>query len=231
MVKMKTNYILLSHKYDNDTPTYGNRDKFEINNISKISEGHSANSSSWNLSTNHIGTHIDLPKHFYDEGTSLSDFDISEFFFHKAQMVEVKCDKAHLIEYSDIESKIDKNTDLLLIKTGYEQHRGAEKYWNDNPGLSSNLGMILREKFICLRAIGFDFISLTSWKFRDEGKKAHLQFLKKTDNFDKFIIIEDMSLKHINHSNKIQKVIVSPLFVNGANGTPATVFCQLMEET
>ena len=53
--------ILLSHFLDSVTPTYGNRDKLTINEISEIQKGASANSSKWNFLTNHIGTHIDAP--------------------------------------------------------------------------------------------------------------------------------------------------------------------------
>ena len=57
--------ILLSHILNSDTPSYGNRDRFIIEEPSQISEGASANSSKWTFSTNHLGTHIDMPKHFF----------------------------------------------------------------------------------------------------------------------------------------------------------------------
>ncbi|MCX6168381.1 MAG: cyclase family protein [Ignavibacteriales bacterium] len=221
---------LLSHVLCSDTPSYGNRDQFIISEKTQIEKGDSANSSNWQFTNNHLGTHIDLPSHFFLDGATLSDFAISDFIFQHPQLIDVKCSEAKLIEYSDLKTEICENTDLLLIRTGYEIYRLSEKYWNDNPGLSADLGMILREEFTNLKAIGFDFISLTSWKFRDEGKKAHIQFLRKTNNFNKFIIIEDMSLKQINRFNKIQKVIVSPLLVHGANGSPVTVFCEIVKE-
>ena len=58
--------ILLSHIYDQNTPSYGNRDRISIEEISEICKGATSNSTKWTFSTNHFGTHIDMPKHFFE---------------------------------------------------------------------------------------------------------------------------------------------------------------------
>ena len=64
---MKSNSIIyLSHFIDNDTHTYVNRTNIKIDQVSDINMNDSANSFSFSTSSNHIGTHIDLPSHFYD---------------------------------------------------------------------------------------------------------------------------------------------------------------------
>jgi kynurenine formamidase len=215
---------LLSHVLSSETPSYGNRDKFIIKEKTQIERGKSTNSSKWEFTINHIGTHIDLPSHFYTSGASLSDFEINDFIFKHPQLIDVKCTEAKLIEYSDLNTKISETTDLLLIRTGYEIYRFTDKYWNDNPGLSPKFGKILRKDFPNVRAIGFDFISLTSWKFPKEGKKAHQEFLKENKK-NKFFIVEDMALSQIKLKHP-KKVIISPLFVKGTDGSPVSVFCE-----
>ena len=70
-----SNYILLSHIISSNTPSYGNRDSVEIRSKSSIENGETANTSTWIFSNNHIGTHIDVPKHFSNDG--MKTFEIS----------------------------------------------------------------------------------------------------------------------------------------------------------
>ena len=214
--------ILLSHIIDTGTPSYGNRDAFVIDEKSKISEGKSANSSSWTFTNNHLGTHVDVPKHFFNAGKTITEFQPEDWVFNNVQIIDVPCNKATLINREHLENTILENIDLLLIRTGYEAFRLKDKYWNDNPGLSPELGLWLRENFQSIRAIGFDFISLTSWKFRDIGKEAHRVFLDPDGNNQPIRIIEDISLANID--NEISVIIIAPIFINNSNGSPVTIF-------
>jgi kynurenine formamidase len=178
--------------------------------------------SEWLLETNHLGTHIDVPKHFIRNGISLSDFEDSFWFFNNVQVIDIPCDSGRLIEFSEVENKIiDKEKiELLLIRTGYEKYRTDEKYWRDNPGISSDCAEKIISEFPKLRGVGFDFISLTSYNFRDEGKQAHYNLLK---NNLPFIIIEDMKLS-VAPKGEIDNLIISPLFIENADGAPVSVF-------
>lgn len=220
-----SNYLLLSHILDANTPSYGNRDKLIIDHISQINDGKSANSSKWTFTNNHLGTHVDVPRHFYDSGKAITDYYPQDWIFKKIQVIDVPCEKAKLIGIKEIEHKIRKNIDFLLIRTGYEKYRSSEKYWNDNPGLLPELGVWLRRRFTNLRAIGFDFISLSSWKYRDIGKKAHKVFLNPIGINQPIWIIEDMSLECIN--NEIREVIITPMFIKDSNGSPVSVFAKI----
>jgi len=220
-----SNYILLSHILDVNTPSYGGRDKLIIEHTSRIKDGKSANSSKWTFTSNHLGTHVDVPRHFFDNGKTITDYSPSEWIFYMVQVLDVPINTGRLIRIKDIDQNINKDIDLLIIRTGYEKFRKIEKYWNDNPGLAPELGVWLRKEFKDLRAIGFDFISLTSWKFRDIGKKAHRAFLDPDGKNSPIRIIEDMSLACIN--NEISEVIVAPLFINKSNGSPVSVFSKI----
>ena len=223
-----SNYILLSHFLDENIPSYGDRDQLIIENISRIEDGKSANSSKWTFTNNHLGTHIDVPQHFFDTGKTVTDYSANEWIFNKIQLIDVPCEQARLIGKEDVKSKINSETNLLFIRTGYEKYRSLDKYWNDNPGLAPELGLWLRENFRNLRVIGFDFISLTSWKFREIGKEAHRTFLDPDGGNQPIRIIEDMSFKSIN--SELCEVFIVPLFIKKSNGSPVTVFAKTKNE-
>jgi len=217
-----SNYILLSHILNVATPSYGNRDKLIIKQPFRIVDGKSANSSKWIFTNNHLGTHIDMPYHFFQNGKTITDYSPEKWFFHNIQVINIPCNHAKLLNYNDFDCKINSETDFLLIKTGYGKYRNTDKYLNDNPGISPLFGLWLRENYKNIRAVGFDFISLTSWKFRDIGKEAHRAFLDPYGKNFPIWIIEDMKLTHLKED--IKKIIVAPLLVEKSNGSPVTIF-------
>lgn len=218
-----SNYVLLSHVLRQDTPSYGNRDKVIIRVNSCIRGGETANSSCLVLSNNHIGTHIDVPRHFSDSGKKTTDYPIGDYLFEKCQLIDLPCDGPKLIGADDLKG-LRKDIELLLIRTGYETKRGEDEYWNNNPGLSPELADYLRKQCPSLRCVGFDFISVTSWQYRAEGKLAHKAFLAPENGDREIWAIEDMSLA--NAPKHIEKVIVAPLLVEDGNGTSVTVIAE-----
>jgi kynurenine formamidase len=217
--------IRLSHTIDNATPTYGNRNHIIIKQLTNKVENFYVTESQWIFETNHLGTHIDLPKHFINNGLTFNDFNDTFWYFKQVKILDIPKVKGELIQYSEIEEKMKSEEkdkiELLLLRTGYEKYRGNEKYWKDNPGISSHCSKLLKENFPLLKGIGFDFISLTSYNFRADGKIAHHNLFK--NNFP-FIIIEDMKLSLVKN---IENVFVAPLMVNNSDGAPVTVFANL----
>ena len=114
--------------------------------------------------------------------------------------------------------------ELLLIRTGFEQKRRDDVYWNDNPGINPDLPDWLRDRFPKLRCVGFDFISVTSWQYRAEGRLAHKAFLAPEKGSREIWAIEDMSLKDAPET--IKKVVVAPLLVEDGNGAAVTVIAE-----
>jgi len=213
--------ILLSHIIDINTPTYGNRDKFITEEISCISDGGSANSSKWIFTSNHLGTHVDMPKHFFDDGLTLTDVPIDFWYSDKIQLIDFPCSEAKLIDIEDITVDINIETEVLLIRTGYERYRKTDKYWKDNPGIKSSFGVWLKKNRPNIKMIGFDFISLTSWKYKAEGKRAHKAFLSSSSVAKPICIIEDMKLSDINCN--IKEIFIFPIFVSETNGSTVTI--------
>lgn len=220
---MRSN-VCLSHIISQDTPSYGNRDRIFIRTNSAIQKNDTTNSSAWIFSNNHIGTHIDSPYHICQKGKKSYDIPIDEYIFNRVQLVDIPCKEAGLIGTEDLKKSgpLIKDLELLLIRTGFENLRGNERYWNDNPGMAPEVANFFRENFPTLRCIGFDFISLTSWKYRLEGRQSHKEFLCPGSGQRPILVIEDMSLKSL--GNKINWVVVAPIFVEDGNGGAVTVF-------
>ncbi len=217
---MKVSY--LSHSLTTDTPSYGNRDQVILDKKSSIEAGDTSNTTDLRLTNNHIGTHFDVPNHFYDDGKTITDINPSEWFFENVKLIDVKCEKGRLIDTNDFKAfNIPVGTDFLIIRTGFEKFREQDVYWNAYPGISEKACEYLRSEFPNLRAIGFDFISLTSPLFKPEGKAAHLALLDER-NSSFVLIIEDMKIAHL--TKDPEKLIIAPLLVEKGNGGPVTIF-------
>ena len=221
-----SNYLFLSHILNMSTPSYGNRDRIEIFTNTAISNGKTANTSVFNLSNNHIGTHIDVPRHFSDSGKRTYDYPIKDYVFKTPVLVDIPCLGDELLGADDfVKLEIISDVDILLIRTGFENFRGDDIYWKSNPGLAPELADWLRAKFPHLRCVGFDFISVTSWTHRDLGKSAHQNFLTPFDGKREIWIIEDMALKAI--KTTLVEVIVAPIFMEGGNGGTGSVIAKV----
>ena len=154
------------------------------------------------------------------------DFSPAEWVFKKVALVEVPCEDAYLIDVDDFaQFSLNSDIDLLLIRTGFENFRSMDQYWNNNPGIAPAVVRYLRRAYPNLRCIGFDFISITSWQHSDTGKASHIEFLRPPDEQEPILAIEDMSLNKI--SGSIDWVIISPLLFENENGAPVTIFAKL----
>ena len=171
---------------------------------------------------------MDTPFHFIENGKKTLDYTADEFCFERVYVIEKISDSGVLISLSEEElDLIPTDVDFMIIKTGYGKYRGLDKYHNDNPGLQSSLADALRTRFLKLRCVGFDFISLTSWNHREHGRLSHRSFLGEINNF---LIIEDMNLDKINYNTKINKLILAPLRTVDGNGGSVTIIADIDEK-
>ena len=204
--------IFLSYFIDGSTPAYGGeKDAFKIQSISSIKNGDITNNSKIFFNS-HIGTHIDFPLHFYNNGKTINDYDASFWIFSNIGVIECSPDK--IIE--NLES-INADIELLILKTNFSKYRKHEAYWKSQPVIISNVAIVLKQKFPKLRVFGFDLISLTSKLDRNEGRLAHLAFLENPE----ILILEDMNLSELDFNPT--KIIISPLLIKNIEGVPCTV--------
>lgn len=202
----------LSYYIEELTPVYGGK-KNQISIIKErsILNGDKVNTGMYSF-PNHISTHIDFPFHFSENGKKLEDYPTDFWYFKNVGFIISEVDDVfnHL-------NSLDKNIEILILKTGFGSKRKNNQYWQKQPVISSKLATTLRKKFKKLRVFGFDLISLTSQLNREEGSKAHHEFLLKND----ILILEDMKL--IELTKTPNKIIISPLMIKGADGVPCNV--------
>lgn len=215
--------IFLSHILNGDTPSYGNKSKLSLTLNKSLAHNDSCNESILMLPM-HLGTHIDLPLHFHQNGQSLNSFSTDFWIFNNP--LYVKITPLSLIIYQEIIDALKnipsdqlQQCDILLINTGIGEKRGTTEFWMGNPGFSPDLYDFFKCKLPALRIAGFDSISLSSFQHRDIGKKAHLKFLNPESPI---LLIEDMKLDELLITDELRKVIVSPLRVANCDGLPVT---------
>ena len=225
---MKSNWIFLSYPLKSEYSSYGNGQRILVEKTRKIDKGDNSNYSIINIPS-HFGTHIDFPYHFAIEGKKCLDYSAHSFIFEAVQIVEI-----NLLEKNDLiissnnfqGVKFLNPSSFLIIKTGYCQIRSQPEYWNNNPGFSPELALFLKSKMPSLLAVGFDSISLSSWKNRELGREAHKEFLVNNN----LLIIEDMDLNNISKSTKINQIVCSPLRFDNSDGSPVTIFAKTIDE-
>ena len=204
--------IYLSHFIDSYTPVYGGaRGEILIEQIRSIEKGDTSNNLHFTFPA-HIGTHIDFPYHFSNNGKKSNEYPPSFWIFHKIGFLNCTID--------DVEHNLDTlstDIEILILKTGFGANRHKEIYWSGQPVIPAKFATLFKNKFPKLRVFGFDMISLTSKLDREEGKQAHISFLINND----ILIIEDMNLSNL--VNTPYNIIVSPLQIMGADGLPCTV--------
>lgn len=213
-----TRYIFLSHTLSKTTPLYGGCGGITIEPQKSIDRGDSSNTTSLAFPA-HCGTHVDSPLHFIKEGKSLDTYKAGDWIFTKPLIADIPRSGPELIGRKDFEGKnFPEDADILLIRTGFENFRGQEHYWRNGPGLTPDLAEYLAGRFSSIRAIGVDFISISSLHHRDMGRQAHCEFLGRN-----ILIIEDMSLKELRSPEELIRIIVLPLRIAGGDGAPVTI--------
>lgn len=219
-------HLYLSYLLDQNTPTYGNRNKFVTEKRSDISKGDVANDSTINT-TVHIGTHIDMPYHFFEDGQTIENFDID--FFQSKQVLFLEITPNDLIIKDELIEQLDKieskeKYEILIVKTGICYKRDTQQFWESNYGFDPSIANYLRGSFPKVRILGFDSISVSSFAHRMIGREAHKVFL---DPSNPILLLEDMDLREIQEDSIIKKLTIAPLRIAKCDGLPCTVIVEI----
>jgi arylformamidase len=217
----------LSYILDENTPTYGNRNKFICEKKSDIATGDVANDSSINT-TVHIGTHIDMPYHFFEDGQTIEDFDIDYFRFKNILFIDMIPE--NVIVKDDLiiilKEKSDKETyDMLIVKTGICHKRNKKEFWETNYGFDPSIAKYLRTDFPNIRVIGFDSVSVSSFSNRMLGRESHKSFLNPKRPI---LLLEDMDLTSLSNKSNIIKLDIVALRIAKCDGLPCTIIAEVV---
>lgn len=208
--------IDLSYTLENNMITYNApwHPKFSIQKLASISkEGRETRKVSFGT---HTGTHIDAPRHFIENGNTVEKIPLEKLI----GPVEI-IDFSHIREKEAISLELIKSIKIckkMIFKFGWSKKWGDVKFYDDYPFFSKEAAEYLVSKDVEL--IGHDTPSPdasydTSSK---EDSPIHKIFLK-----NEIVLVE-----YIANLDKIEnlngwKIIVSPLKLRDADGSPARV--------
>lgn len=232
MIFMKSTlrYKVLSYPINAATPIYGNAPELSIKPYKEISKGDTSNSYIISVH-NHAGTHIDAPKHFVDNGKSISDYSLDELVFENPIIVDCLKDSATLITPDDIQnvSHLLQMSDCLLLHTGFGQFRAGEKYRTHNPGIAPETILWIRREYPDIRCIGIDSISISSFQHRSEGREAHkAAFIEQKGLGKPLLLIEDMKLD-ISSDEICKTIIVFPWLIDRLDSAPCSIIASVKD--
>lgn len=192
----------------------------DIQQVKSIAKGDSSNVYRLTFQ-NHWGTHIDAPNHFFNEGKRITDYPAHFYFFHFPQVIPVQLKPGEILDDRTWTHQVRKDADIVLFQSGWSQRRRGEDYSLRNPGISPEVGLHLRSRFPNIRAIGIDWISISSYQNRELGREAHRAFFDPKGKSQAILPIEDMDLS--GDLSELKEVIVMPLLIEGVDSAPCTV--------
>lgn len=178
---------------------------------------------------NHVGTHIDGPNHFNALQPPLVDWPIETFVFRRVNLVDIPKRDGEVVTASDVcRLRIDRNCDLLLIRTGFGAVRKTDpdRYQNESPGFSAEAASFVTEHMSSVRALGIDTLSFASPRKLEEGIRAH-QILMCETSSPRFLI-EDLNLP--DSLTGILAVFAFPMWCEELDSAPCTVVAELRDE-
>ncbi len=220
-----SHWLYLSYPINTNTPVYGDADPFSSIAVRSINNGDTCNTQKWTM-TNHLGTHIDFPRHFVNLGKTFNHY-TPEFWVCRVICVVdispvlpeamITPDQLHL-------EALPYDLELLLIKTGFSKYRQMSSYVQKNPAFSPHIAFELRRQCPQLRIVGLDSISLSSWTNRSLGREAHRAFL---DGSNPILILEDLDLSKVDQKTVFLQVFIAPLAVSDADAAPCLILAEV----
>lgn len=225
-----TRFVRLSYEIREGGPGWPGDPGYNWEQVISIARGDVANRGVIHLS-NHFGTHLDAPNHFNGEGLKIADVPLERFIYERPLLIDAPKGARELVSRADLEAHDGaiREADLVLIRTGWGSARAAdpERYSSEGPGVSPEACDYLIEQ-PQLKAIALDIVSLASYRRLDpEGILAH-QILCGVGRKDRYvIIIEDVDLSL--YPAGARRVSAIPLFPEGADSSPCTVFAEVAD--
>jgi len=222
-------YIRLSHTLEETSPVHIGLKNLEITPNSHISEGGGYNSFIIDVE-NHCGTHIDAPRHFIDEGKTISDYGLDELIFDNPLILELPKSQREVIGLEEISEVNLEGKDCIIFRTGFEKYRENDPntYLTLNPGIGPDLIYWIRKNHPEIRCIGIDCVSISSYGKPEQGKEAHLNAFTENEDFgEPLLLVEDMKLENIEDLGLVESIIVVPWQIKGIDSAPCTVIAKM----
>jgi len=200
--------IDVSVPLDGKLPTYPNNTPFSVEPIKRIARGDSSNVSTLHMSA-HTGTHVDAPRHFFNEGAGTEALPL-EMLIGRTRVIEITSRTG--ITADDLRG-IDLSEDLrVLIKTHNSRLWTSPDFHTDYVGVTESGAKHLVERGV--KVVGVDYLSVE--QFKTPGAPAHHVLLGAGT-----IVIEGLNLLDVDPG--FYEMYCFPLRIVGADGAPARV--------
>ena len=189
-------------------PSFPGNPEFELQPVKRIADGASSNVSRLVMGT-HTGTHIDAPKHFFDDGAGVDAVAI-ELLFGRARVVEIG--RRGGIGAADLETAGLREDLRVLLKTSNSALWNGTAFRDNYTHLTDSGARYLVEQGV--KVIGIDYLSIE--QFKKPGGPAHRVLLSQG-----VVIIEGLNLADVEPG--MYELYCLPLRIAGADGAPARV--------
>jgi arylformamidase len=200
----------VSLRLSSDLPTYPGNPPFKLEPVKRVARGDSSNVSQLDLGT-HTGTHVDAPRHFFDDGPGVDRLPL-DVLVGPARLVHfpgVPAVTASLLQDLDL-----RGVSRLLLRTD-NSAAWASAGSTFNPGfvyLADDGAQLLVERGI--RLVGVDYLSVE--RFKAPGAPTHHELLGHG-----VVVVEGLDLSAAEAGD--YEIMCLPLKIAGADGAPARV--------
>src|SRR3954466_15607371 len=150
--------IDVSVPIDASLPTYPGNTPFTLEPMKRIADGGSSNVSTLHMSV-HTGTHVDAPRHFYDDAPGVDALPL-ELLIGRTRVVEIVSRKG--ITAEDL-AEVDFSDDVrVLFKTANSRLWSSPEFHTDYIGVTQSGAEHLVSRGI--KVVGVDYLSVEQFK-------------------------------------------------------------------
>lgn len=189
-------------------PSYPGNPEFVIEPVKRIADGASSNVSKLTLGT-HTGTHVDAPRHFFDDGAGADALRL-DVLIGRAIVVELP--RGGAIAADTLADAGVDGQERVLLKTPNSRLWASGAFHRDYAYLSEDGAAYLADRGT--RLVGVDYLSVE--QFKKPGAPAHRVLLSRS-----IVIIEGLNLSDASPGE--YEMYCLPLRIAGADGAPARV--------
>lgn len=189
--------------------TYPGNPEYEITPVKRIADGESSNNSRLVMGT-HTGTHVDAPKHFFDDKPGVDALPL-ELLVGRARVIDLP-HRGGITEQHLAGAGLREDIRVLLRTPN-------SALWNSHDGFHTDYTYVTEEaaRFLVeqgVKVVGVDYLSVE--QFKKSGAPAHHALLGAG-----VIIIEGLNLSEVEAGQ--YEMYCLPLRLAGADGAPARV--------
>jgi arylformamidase len=189
-------------------PAYPGNPEFELQEVKRLAAGGSSNVSRLVMGT-HTGTHVDAPRHFFDEGIGVDALPL-DLLLGRSRVVEVT--KRGGIGPDELAAAGLREDLRVLLKTSNSALWNSVGFHEDYTYLTEPGARYLVDQGV--KVIGIDYLSVE--QFKTPGGPAHRALLSQG-----VVIIEGLNLAEVEPG--MYEMYCLPLRVVGGDGAPARV--------